>query len=120
MPRTKKHQKNSQRRAQPSGWLTSDADEIERRRLRGVNEPFQIDSETQDDDFYGAYRIHSNDGKAYRVEIRSLAEPINSCDCPDHRINGLGTCKHVEATLYRLQYRRKRAFRGRPSRPSSN
>jgi ERCC4-related helicase len=79
--------------------------------LRGVNEPFQIDSETQDGDFFGAYRIHSNGGKSYRVEIRSLAEPINSCDCPDHRINGLGTCKHVEATLYRLQYRRERAFR---------
>ena len=29
---------NSQRRALPSGWLTSDADEIERRRLRGVND----------------------------------------------------------------------------------
>ena len=37
--------------------------------------------------------------QTYRVEIRSLAEPINSCNCPDHRINGLGTCKHIEALV---------------------
>jgi len=110
MSKTKKYRKNPQRRARPSGWSTSDADEIERRRLRGVNEAIRIESLTLDDVFFGVYRIHSGSGQAYCVEIRSLAEPINSCDCPDHRVNGLGTCKHIEATLYRLQHRRKRAF----------
>jgi superfamily II DNA or RNA helicase len=110
MPKTKKHRKNTQKQARSPGWLTSDADEIERRRLRGVNETFRIESQTPDDAFFGVYRTHSGSGRAYRVEIRSLAEPINSCDCPDHRINGLGTCKHIEATLHRLQHRRKRAF----------
>jgi len=110
MPKTKKHRKNPQRRIRPSGWSTSDADEIERRRLRGINEAIQIESLTPDNAFFGVYRTHSGSGQAYRVEIRSLAEPINSCDCPDHRVNGLGTCKHIEATLYRLQHRRKRAF----------
>jgi len=92
-------------------WSTSDADEIERRRMRGVNETIHVESQTPDDEFFGLYRIHSGTGRYYCVEIRSLAEPINSCDCPDHRINGLGTCKHVEALLYRLQHRRKRAYR---------
>ena len=110
MSKTKKHKNNPQRRARPSGWSTSDADEIERRRLRGVNEAIRIESLTPDNVFFGLYRAHSGSGQAYRVEIRSLAEPINSCDCPDHRVNGLGTCKHIEATLYRLQHRRKRAF----------
>jgi hypothetical protein len=110
MPNTKKRQPNSRRPVQSPGWLTSDADEMERRRLRGANEPFQIEQLTPDDDFFGDYRIHSNEGQTYRVEIRSLAEPVNSCDCPDHRINGLGTCKHIEATLHRLQHKRKRAF----------
>jgi hypothetical protein len=110
MPKTKKHRKNTQKQARSPGWLTSDADEIERRRLRGVNETFRIESQTPDDAFFGVYRTHSGSGQAYRVEIRSLAEPINSCDCPDHRVNGLGTCKHIEATLHRLQHRRKRAF----------
>jgi len=99
-----------QKQARPSGWSTSDADEIERRRLRGLNEALRIEPQTPDAGFFGSYRVHSGEGQRYRVEIRSLSEPINSCDCPDHRINGLGTCKHVEATLLRLQYRRKRAF----------
>lgn len=110
MPKTKKRNKNSQRLARPSGWSTNDADEIERRRLRGMNEPSRIEPQARDDSFFGVYQVDSNNEQTYRVEIRSLAEPINNCDCPDHRINGLGTCKHIEATLYRLQYRRKRAF----------
>jgi len=110
MPRAKKRA-SLQRRPPPSGWSTSDADEIERRRLRGATEVFEIESLTPGDDFFGHYRVDSRGGQTYRVEIRSLAESINSCDCPDHRINGLGTCKHIEATLNRLQYRRKRKFK---------
>ncbi|MCU7858488.1 MAG: DEAD/DEAH box helicase, partial [Candidatus Thiodiazotropha sp. (ex Lucinoma kastoroae)] len=110
MSKTKNRIKNSPKRARPSGWSTSDADEIERRRLRGINEAIRVEFQTQDSDFFGIYRTFSVDGHTYRVEIRSLADPINSCDCPDHRVNGLGTCKHIEATLYRLQHRRKRAF----------
>ncbi|MBL3600961.1 MAG: DEAD/DEAH box helicase [gamma proteobacterium endosymbiont of Lamellibrachia anaximandri] len=118
MSKTKKRNKNAQRPARPSGWSTSDADEIERRQLRGLNEPSRIESQTQDDDFFGVYQVDSNNEQTYRVEIRSLAEPINSCDCPDHRINGLGTCKHIEATLNRLQYRRKRAFQNAAAKGS--
>jgi superfamily II DNA or RNA helicase len=110
MSKTKKHNKDAQKRTRPPGWSTSDADEIERRRLRGASEPARIESQTPGDIFFGIYQIHSGSGQTYCVEIRSLAEPINSCDCPDHRVNGLGTCKHIEATLHRLQYRRKRAF----------
>jgi len=110
MTNTKKPLKILQKKARPSGWSTSDTDEIERRRLRGVNEAIQIEPETRDAGFFGCFRAGSGDGQRYHVEIRSLSEPINSCDCPDHRINGLGTCKHIEATLLRLQYRRKRAF----------
>jgi superfamily II DNA or RNA helicase len=111
MSKPKKPRNKPHRHAGPSGWSTSDADEIERRRLRGATEAMRIDPETADGGFYGRYRVRSGDGQHYRVEIRSLSEPINSCDCPDHRINGLGTCKHIEATLFRLQSRRKRAFR---------
>jgi hypothetical protein len=110
MSKTKQRSNNAPKRARPSGWSTSDADEIERRRLRGINEAIRVEFQTQDSDFFGIYRTHSVGGQAYRVEIRSLAEPINSCDCPDHCVNGLGTCKHIEATLYRLQHRRKHAF----------
>ena len=120
MSKTKKCSNNAQRRARPTGWLTSDADEIERRRLRGVNETIRIELQTTDDAFFGIFQTHSDSGQAYRVEIRSLSEPINSCDCPDHRVNGLGTCKHIEATLNRLQHRRKRAFQNAACKGSPN
>ena len=110
MSKTKQRSKHAPKCTRPSGWSTSDTDEIERRRLRGASEPVRIESQTPGDVFFGIYQIHSGSGQAYYVEIRSLAEPINSCNCPDHRVNGLGTCKHIEATLYRLQHRRKRAF----------
>jgi superfamily II DNA/RNA helicase len=110
MSKPKKQRKNLQQRARPSGWSTSDADEIERRRLRGLNEAIRIEPQTPEAGFFGCYRARSGDGQHHRVEIRSLSEPINSCDCPDHRINGLGTCKHIEATLLRFQDRHKRAF----------
>ncbi len=110
MTKPMKRNKKTPRRLLPSGWFSSDADEIERRRIRGANEAIQIESLTRDDAFYGCYRTHSGSGQTYRVEIRSLTEHVNSCDCPDNRINGLGTCKHVEAALQWLQYRRKRLF----------
>ena len=118
MSKTKKRKKNTHRRPRPTGWLTSDADEIERRRLRGANESSRIEAQAQSDDFFGVYKIHSDNGQTYRVEIRSLVELINSCDCPDHRINGLGTCKHIEAALHQLQYRRKRPFQDAATRGS--
>ena len=97
-------------RVLPPGWSTSDTDEIERRRTRGVNEAIRVEHQNPEDEFFGIYRIHPGTGRNYRIEIRSLSEPINSCNCPDHRINGLGTCKHIERLLVRLQHRRKRAY----------
>jgi len=111
MTKTRQARKRPHKRPQPTGWATSDADEIERRRVRGVNEAIRIEARTPEAGFFGGYRARSGGGQAYRVEIRSLSEPVNSCDCPDHRVNGLGTCKHIEAALHRLPYRRKRAFK---------
>ena len=110
MANTRKQLKKTHKRPRTTGWLTSDADEIERRRTRGLNERYRIETEAHDNGFFGTYCVHTGNGQNYRVEIRSLSEPINSCQCPDHRVNGLGTCKHIEATLHRLQHRQKRAF----------
>jgi hypothetical protein len=38
----------------------------------------------------------------YHAEIRDLATRQFSCTCTDFRINGLGTCKHIEALLLQL------------------
>ena len=60
------------------------------------------------------YTVTSSNGNSYTVEIRSIRERINSCECPDHRTNRLGTCKHTEGALRRLTRRvRSREESGR-------
>ena len=53
----------------------------------------------------------SGSGLTYSVEIRDVRGRQFACDCVDFRINGLGTCKHVEAVLLHLEGRFKRLFR---------
>ena len=93
------------------GWLSSDAEEIERRRWRGRTEIGQIEPLERDLPHFGSFRVHSAGGSAYDVEIRSLDQPLNSCGCADHRVNGLGTCKHIEGVLAKLRQRGARAFK---------
>ncbi|GMV39168.1 MAG: hypothetical protein AMXMBFR64_08840 [Myxococcales bacterium] len=52
---------------------------------------------------------------AWRVQIRSLDERANHCNCPDFAVNLLGTCKHIEAVLHRLRKRGRKA--GAPPAP---
>ena len=40
--------------------------------------------------------------KSYKVAIRSDKPGLNFCSCPDFKINLLGTCKHVEFLLNRI------------------
>ena len=93
------------------GWKTCDEDEIALRRWRGRTEILDVVSLNPDQAFFGAFRARSASGGAYEVEIRSLDRPINSCGCIDHRVNGLGTCKHIEGVLAALQRGKTRAFR---------
>ena len=48
----------------------------------------------------------------YRVAIRGQRPGDNFCACPDYATNELGTCKHIEFTLSRLEKKRgaKTAF----------
>ena len=92
------------------GWLSSDAEEIERRRWRGRTEIGQIELLERDLPHFGSFRVRSAGGSVYDVEIRSLDQPLNSCGCADHRVNGLGTCKHIEGVLAKLRQCGVRAF----------
>ncbi|NIA31392.1 MAG: DEAD/DEAH box helicase family protein [Actinobacteria bacterium] len=51
-------------------------------------------------------------GGEYRVAIRGQRIGDNYCSCPDFAVNTLGTCKHIEFTLAKLQRKRgsKKAF----------
>ncbi len=41
--------------------------------------------------------------KEYKVAIRDYQFGMNFCSCPDFKVNGLGTCKHIEFVLRQLK-----------------
>jgi hypothetical protein len=98
-------------RPAPPGWLTSDDDEIALRRWRGRTEVLSVTAIEPDHPYFGTFRAESASGSSYTVEIRSLDAFANSCDCIDHRVNGLGTCKHIEGTLAAMARGRAKSFR---------
>jgi SNF2 family DNA or RNA helicase len=101
------------RKPRAQGWRSTDEEEVERRRQRAAAEPVDIEAAEARHLVFGTYQVGFPTGGLYRVEIRALSERVNSCSCPDHRINRLGTCKHVEAVLaWLLRRRRARPRRG--------
>lgn len=100
--RTTRARKVIERRPRSQGWQTTDEEEIERRRQRAAGEPLAVAALEPEHPVFGTFRVASEAGSAYEVEIRSLSQPENSCGCPDHQVNGLGTCKHVEAVVARV------------------
>jgi superfamily II DNA or RNA helicase len=100
--RTKHARTVTERRPRSQGWDTTDEEEVERRRQRAAGEPLTVEALEPEHPVFGTFRVASESGSSYEVEIRSLSEPESSCGCPDHQVNGLGTCKHVEAVLARV------------------
>src|SRR5438128_2746839 len=92
------------------GWSTTDEEEIALRRWRGSTAITEIEALEPEHAVFGSFRVRSDAGSVYEVEIRSLDARTNSCGCIDHRVNGLGTCKHIEGVLATL--RRKGAAAG--------
>ncbi|MBE0542401.1 MAG: DEAD/DEAH box helicase [Verrucomicrobia bacterium] len=94
----------------PHDWRTTDTDEINKRRQRARDEAFTISNTDSRHPIFTNFRVASRSGQTYSVEIRDVAVRQFACDCVDFRINGLGTCKHVEAVLLQLERRFKRLF----------
>ncbi len=89
-------------------WRTTDHDEILRRVQRARDEKHSISNLHPEHPICSTFAVKSPSGMIYQVEIRDLKDRAFSCTCPDFRTAGLGTCKHVEATLIWL----KRRFKG--------
>ncbi len=85
------------------GWLSTDEQEVERRRWRGRTEVLEFERLEPGFEFYGTYRVAGSAGRSYTVEVRHLRDLSNSCTCQDFANAGLGTCKHVEGVLHRLR-----------------
>ncbi len=94
----------------PHDWRTTDTDEINKRRQRARDEAFTIANLDPRHPIFSNFRVASRSGLTYSVEIRDVRGRQFACDCVDFRINGLGTCKHVEAVLLLLERRFKRLF----------
>jgi hypothetical protein len=95
----------------PHNWRTTDEDEINRRRARARTEDFRISNTDPRHPIFSNFRVQSGSGLTYAVEVRDVRQQQFACECVDFRINGLGTCKHVEAVLLHLQARFKRLFK---------
>lgn len=91
-------------------WRTTDLDEIARRRQRAREEKPQIENRTPDYPVFSNFRVLSSSGFSYDVELRDLTARHFACTCVDFRTSGLGTCKHIEATLLHLQTSEPAAF----------
>ena len=96
---------------QPHNWRTTDEDEVNRRRLRAESESFRIVNDDPSHPIFSTFRVGSGSGLHYSVEIRSLRHRKFACSCVDFQINGLGTCKHIEAVLLYLTARHRSLFK---------
>ncbi|MGB6502466.1 MAG: DEAD/DEAH box helicase [Xanthobacteraceae bacterium] len=57
--------------------------------------------------FFSEFRVSNPVSKSsYRVAIRGRGPGGNFCSCPDYATGELGTCKHIEFTLARLEKKR--------------
>ena len=86
--------------------LSVEAWQAQLRRQFGREQPFLIDNLGAEPVFSEFAVANPQSGGRYRVAIRGAAAGENYCSCPDFATNDLGTCKHVEFTLARLEARR--------------
>src|SRR5260370_42496257 len=81
----------------PHDWRTTDADEINRRRLRAREEPFRITNADAAHPIFSNFRVQSSSGMTYSVEVRDLRQRHFACDRVEFSIDGPCTCKHFAA-----------------------
>lgn len=99
-------------RLQAPSTLTAEAWQRGLRRQFGREQAFGL-TNLGDEPFLSEFRVDNPASKSrYRVAIRGLAPGDNFCACADFATNDLGTCKHIEFVLARLQKKRgaKQAF----------
>jgi superfamily II DNA or RNA helicase len=93
------------RTRRPPGIAVSDWQAALRRQF-GREQAFDLEN-LGPDPVFSDFRVHNpQSGGRYRVAIRGRALGQNFCSCPDFATNDLGTCKHIEFTLAKLESRR--------------
>jgi superfamily II DNA or RNA helicase len=95
----------------PAGLSASDWQRGLRRQF-GREQSFGLEN-IGSEPFFSEFRVSNPASKSsYRVAVRGLEPGGNFCSCPDYATSELGTCKHIEFTLARLEKKRgaKTAF----------
>ena len=109
-PRSTREPKLSRTHAPPD-LLPADWQRALRRQF-GREQAFALHNKGEEP-FFSDFRVSNPQTKtSYRVAIRGLQPGDNFCSCPDYATNELGTCKHIEFVLARLERKRgaKAAF----------
>jgi len=76
------------------------------RRQFGRKQAFSFKNVGDDAVFSDFQVTNPQSGNRYRVAIRSASPGGNFCACPDFATNDLGTCKHIEFVLGKLEKKR--------------
>ena len=93
-------------RTQPSEDLSTPEWQVALRSQYGREQAFVMKNLGKEPVF-SEYAVHNpNSDSTYRVAIRGVDPGVNYCACPDFATNLLGTCKHIEFVLGRLERRR--------------
>jgi hypothetical protein len=75
----------------------------ELRRQFGREQQFTLRNLTEEP-FFSEFAVKNPQSRrTYCVRIRGLSPGDNHCTCPDFATNTLGTCKHIEFTLAKLE-----------------
>src|SRR5215207_4786658 len=90
----------------PEGMSLEDW-QIELRRQFGRQQKFRLRN-AGDEPVFSTFEVtNPQSGNTYRVCVRGRGVGDNVCTCPDFATNTLGTCKHIEFTLGRLERKRE-------------
>lgn len=95
----------------PTDWRTTDTHELVKRKLRAREERHRITNLDPTQPVFSNFEVRSPSGMVYRAEVRDLLTRQFSCTCTDFRINGLGSCKHLEAILLQLGRRHRAEYK---------
>ncbi|HEV3439804.1 MAG TPA: SNF2-related protein, partial [Gemmata sp.] len=107
--KTKKTKKPQLSRLHKPAEMSLDEWQTHLRRQFGREQKFLLKNLGEGAAFSNFLVTNPLSGGSYRVTIRGTAPGDNTCSCPDFTTNTLGTCKHVEFVLAKLE--RNRAAR---------
>jgi SNF2 family DNA or RNA helicase len=82
--------------------------QIALRRQFGREASFRLQNLAKEPVFSDFHVTNPANRKTYRVAIRGAKPGDNFCACPDYAVNTLGTCKHIEFVLGKLERKRER------------